>query len=340
MKKALITGITGQDGSYLAELLLGKGYEVHGIVRRVAFENQDERFSRIKHFLDKITLHYGDVTDYPTVWQVIARVRPDECYHLAAQSQVGISFRDQFGAFNTNTNSTHYLLSALKELKPDCRFYFAGTSEMFGNTIETPQKETTPFNPASPYGVSKLAAYHLTRMYRDAYGMFAVSGILFNHESPRRGFEFVTRKITSTVAKIKKGQEKELRLGNLSAKRDWGFAGDYVEAMWMMLQQDKPEDYVVGTGIDHTVRDFVDKAFIAAGINLKWEGEGVNERGVDKETGKTLVVVDEKLFRPLDVNVLRADATKAKERLGWRPKTTFDDLVKMMVEADLKALAE
>lgn len=340
MKKALITGITGQDGSYLAELLLGKGYEVHGIVRRVAFENQDERFSRIKHFLDEITLHYGDVTDYPTVWQVIAKVRPDECYHLAAQSQVGISFRDQFGAFNTNTNSTHYLLSALKELKPDCRFYFAGTSEMFGNTIETPQKETTPFNPASPYGVSKLAAYHLTRMYRDAYGMFAVSGILFNHESPRRGFEFVTRKITSTVAKIKKGQEKELRLGNLSAKRDWGFAGDYVEAMWMMLQQDKPEDYVVGTGIDHTVRDFVDKAFIAAGIHLKWEGEGVNERGVDKETGKTLVVVDEKLFRPLDVNVLRADATKAKERLGWRPKTTFDDLVKMMVEADLKALAE
>jgi len=335
-KIALISGATGQDGSYLTELLLDKGYEVHGIVRRVAFENQDERFSRIKHLLDKITIYYGDVADYPTVWKIIAAVKPDELYHLAAQSQVGISFQDQFGAFRINTASTHYILSALKELRPDCRFYFAGTSEMFGNAVETPQKETTPFNPASPYGISKLASYHLTRMYREAYGMYTSTGILYNHESPRRGDEFVTRKITSTVAKIKKGLEKELRLGNLDAKRDWGFAGDYVEVMWLMLQQETPDDYVVGTGENHTVKEFVEKAFRVAGIEIEWQGSGVDEKGIDKKTGRVLVVVDKDLFRPLDVNELRADATKAREILGWQPQVKFEDLVKMMVKSDLK----
>lgn len=338
MKKVLITGITGQDGSYLAELLLNKGYEVHGIVRRVAFENQDERFSRIKHILPKITLHYGDVADYPTVWQVIAKVKPDECYHLAAQSQVGISFKDQFGAFRVNTDSTHYILSALKELKPDCRFYFAGTSEMFGNVAEMSKNEKTPFNPVSPYGISKLASFYLTRMYREAYGMFACSGILFNHEGPRRGYEFVSRKITSTAAKIKKGFANELRLGNLDAKRDWGFAGDYVEVMWLMLQQDKPDDYVIGTGENHSVREFVEKAFRVAGIEIEWQGRGVDERGINKKTSRILVVVDKNLFRPLDIHELKADTRKAREALGWRPKTSFDELVKIMMDADLNAV--
>lgn len=338
MKKVLITGITGQDGSYLTELLLSKDYEVHGIVRRVALEDQDKRFSRINHLLSKITIHYGDVTDYPTVWNIVAKVKPDECYHLAAQSQVGISFKDQFSAFNTNTNSTHYLLSSLKELQPKCKFYFAGTSEMFGNTTEMPQNEKTPFNPASPYGISKVAAYHLTRLYREAYGMFAVSGILFNHESPRRGFEFVTRKITSTVAKIKRGQKNALSLGNLDAKRDWGFAGDYVRVMWLMLQQNKPEDYVIGTGENHTVREFVEKAFKVAGIDVEWRGEGINEKGIDKNTGETVVIVDKKWFRPLDVNNLKADPTKAIKKLNWHPIVSFDELVRMMVETDLKMI--
>lgn len=342
MKKVLITGITGQDGSYLAELLLSKDYEVHGLVRRVAFENPNERFSRINHLIKdkKIQLHYGDVVNYPTVWRIIGQLRPDEVYHLAAQSQVKISFEDEFGAFATNTYSAHYLLSAIKELKPDCKFYFAATSEMFGKTLNSPQDEKTPFNPVSPYGISKMAGFYLTKMFRKAYGIFACSGILANHESPRRGFEFVTRKITSTAAKIKFGLEKELRIGNLNSKRDWGFAGDYVKAMWLMLQQDKPDDYVIGVGENHTVREFVEKAFLYAGMELKWEGEGVNERGIDKNSGKTLVVVDEEFFRPTDVNVLLINPAKARKVLGWTSDVTFDELVKMMVEADIAVLSK
>jgi len=342
-KKVIITGIAGQDGSYLAEFLLSKGYDVHGIIRRVVFENQDDqdkKFFRIKHLIDKITLHYGDVTDYSMLKLVIAKVKPDELYHLAAQSRVDISFKDDFSVFHVNTDSTHYILSALKELKPDCRFYFAGTSDMFGNAVEAPQNEKTPFNPVSPYGISKLASYHLTRVYREAYGIFACSGILFNHESPRRGLEFVTKKITATVAKIKRGLEKELQLGDLDANRDWGFAGDYIKAMWKVLQQNEPEDYVIGTGENHTVREFVEIAFWSVGIEIEWHGKGVGERGVDKKTGKTLVVVDEKWFRPIDINELKADATKARQKLDWRPKISFDELVKMMVDSDLKGVSK
>lgn len=320
-KKALITGISGQDGSYLAEFLILKGYEVHGLVRRIALENQDSRFSRIGHLIrdQKISIHYGDTTDYPTIWRLIASIKPDEVYHLAAQSQVKISFEDEFNAFESNTNSTHYLLSAIRELKPDCRFYFAGTSEMFGNAKQSPQSEETPLNPASPYAISKAAAFHLTKMYRQAYGTFACSGILFNHESPRRGFEFVTRRITSSVAKIKNGLEKELKLGNLDARRDWGFAPDYVEAMWLMLQQAKPDDYVVGTGESHTVREFMELAFDLAGLD-----------------SQKYVTTDSNLLRPIDVHELRADSAKAKRILNWQPKVKFNDLVRIMVQSDME----
>lgn len=319
-KIALITGITGQDGSYLTELLLKKGYEVHGLVRRVAHENENQHFSRIAHVIDKVSIHYGDVTDYATLFRLIATLRPDEVYHLAAQSQVGISFKDDFGTFRANTDGTHYLLSAIKETKPDCRFYFAGTSELFG-CEKPPQNEHTPFEPVSPYAVSKLAAFHLVKIYRKAYGIFACSGILFNHESPRRGFEFVTRKITSTAAKIKLGLATQLSLGNIDVKRDWGFAGDYVEAMWLMLQRSEPDDYVVGTGETHSIRDFLEASF--GFLNLDW---------------KKYVVVDQKLLRPLDVNELKADSQKARAILGWSPKVGFKELVEMMVKADLDTL--
>lgn len=319
MKKALITGITGQDGSYLAELLLEKGYEVHGIDRRIAFEDQATRFSRINHLLDKVHLHYGDVTDYPTLWKLVSEIMPDEIYHLAAQSQVAVSFEDEFGALKTNMFSTSYLLSIIRSVKPDCKFYFAATSEMFGGAKTTPQSEETPFSPISPYAISKVASFFMTKMYRDAYGIFACSGILFNHESPRRGFEFVTRKITTTAAKIKLGLEKELRLGNLDTKRDWGFAGDYVKAMWLMLQQEKADDYVVGTGESHTVREFVELAFKA--LDLDWQ---------------KYVVVDKKFYRPTDPVDLKADVTKAHSILKWQPEVKFNDLVKMMVESDLQ----
>lgn len=320
MKKALITGITGQDGSYLAELLISKDYEVHGLERRVAFEDSDKRYSRISHLIsdNKISLHYGDVTDYPSIWKLIQKIQPDEIYHLAAQSQVKVSFDDEFGTFRNNINGTHHVLSAVKELKPDCKFYFAASSEMFGKVQSSPQDENTPFNPVSPYAITKVVGFDLTKIYRDAYKIFGCSGILFNHESPRRGFEFVTRKITSTAAKIKLGMEKELRLGNLEAKRDWGFAGDYVEAMWLMLQTEKPNDYVVGTGVNHTVKEFLEIAFGA--LELDWQ---------------KYVVVDEKFFRPLEVHTLLANPEKAKKNFGWQPKTSFEDLVKMMVEADL-----
>lgn len=319
-RKALVTGITGQDGSYIAEFLLSKGYEVHGIVRRVAFENPRHHLWRVKHILDRLHLHPASMESFASLFKVIEKVQPDECYHLAAQSFVSYSFDDEFSTINTNINGTHYMLAAVKESAPRCRFYFAGSSEMFGKVDRVPQDENTPFHPRSPYGISKVAGFDLVRNYREAYGLYACNGISFNHESPRRGLEFVTRKITSTVARIKAGKENELRLGNLEARRDWGFAGEYVEAMWLMLQQREPDDYVIATGEAHSVQEFVELAFRHAQLN--WEQH---------------VRIDERLLRPAEVNVLLGDFTKAKSKLGWTPKTDFSALVQMMVEADLKA---
>jgi GDPmannose 4,6-dehydratase len=318
MKKALITGITGQDGSYLAEFLLSKGYAVHGIVRRVALEDSEHRLWRIRHLLDKIILHPGSMESYASIFNIVEGIKPDECYHLAAQSFVSYSFEDEFSTINTNINGTHFMLSAVKENVPQCRFYFAASSEQFGHVREVPQNENTPFHPRSPYGISKVAGFDLTRNYREAYGIFACNGILFNHESPRRGFEFVTRKITHAVARIKMGLSKELILGNLNAKRDWGFSGDYVEAMWLMLQQSKPDDYVIATGETHTVREFVKLAFSCAGLN--W---------------KKYVKIDKDFYRPAEVHLLMGDYSKAKKKLGWKPKVKFEELVEMMVDADM-----
>lgn len=320
-RKALITGITGQDGSYLADLLLSKGYEVHGIVRRVAIEDPGHRLGRIGHLRDRVQLHAGSLESFPSLYRILARVEPDECYHLAAQSFVSDSFDDEFSTFQTNINGTHYLLAALKEVRPKCRFYFAGSSEMFGKVHETPQTETTRFHPRSAYGITKVAGFDLTRNYREAYGIHASSGILFNHESPRRGFEFVTRKVTSGVASIVAGQSKEIRLGNLDAKRDWGHAADYVQAMWLMLQQDLPDDYVVATGETHSVRDFVDAAFSAVGLDYR-----------------NHVVVDPDFFRPAEVDLLIGNAAKAQRVLGWAPRCGFEDLIREMVTADCRAL--
>ncbi|MCB2203180.1 GDP-mannose 4,6-dehydratase [bacterium] len=321
MKKALITGITGQDGSYLAELLLAKGYEVHGIVRRVAIEAPTQRLGRIQHLIDDIHLHPASLESYPSLFKVVRDVQPNECYHLAAQSFVSYSFEDEFSTFNTNINGTHYLLSSIKENAPDCRFYFAGSSEMFGKVRETPQNEDTPFHPRSAYGITKVAGFDLTRNYREAYGIKAASGILYNHESPRRGFEFVTRKITSTVARIKQGKAKELRLGNLDAKRDWGYAKEYVEAMWLILQQDEPKDYVIATGKTHSVREFVKVAFDHVGLN--WEDH---------------VVVDPAFYRPAEVELLLGDPSRAKAELGWEHNTLFKQLVELMVDSDIDAI--
>jgi GDPmannose 4,6-dehydratase len=318
MKKALITGITGQDGSYLAEFLLSKGYEVHGIVRRVALEDPTHRTWRINHIRDKVKLHSASLESYASVFHVIEKVRPDECYHLAAQSFVSYSFEDEFSTMNTYINGTHSILSALKERAPKCRFYFAGSSEMFGVAPKSPQSEETPLFPRSSYGISKLAGFHLTRNYREAYNMFACSGILFNHESPRRGFEFVTRKITDAAARIKMGLEKELFLGNLDAKRDWGFAGDYVKAMWLMLQQDKPDDFVAATGETHTIREFLDLAFGHA--DMDW---------------KKYVKVDKQFYRPAEIFELKGDYSKARKALKWEPSVSFKELVFMMVDSDL-----
>jgi len=321
MKKALITGITGQDGSYLAEFLLEKGYEVHGIVRRVALEDPAHRLWRIRHILDRLILHCASMESYASIFNVVDKVKPDECYHLAAQSFVSYSFEDEFSTINTNINGTHFVLSAIKDRASHCKFYFAASSEMFGLANETPQNENTPFHPRSPYGISKVAGFDLTRNYREAYDLFALSGILFNHESPRRGFEFVTRKITDSVARIKLGLAKELRLGNLEAKRDWGYAADYVKAMWLMLQQDEPDDYVIATGETHSVREFVELAF--GYVDLDW---------------KDYVVVDEKLYRPAEIYELRGDFSKARKKLGWRPTVSFEKLIKMMVDADMERL--
>jgi len=321
MKNALITGITGQDGSYLAELLLDKGYEVHGIARRVAFEDPVHRLGRIKHILDRIVLHPASLESYASIFSVVEKVKPDECYHLAAQSFVGYSFEDSFSTINININGTLFILSALQERAPSCKFYFAASSEMFGKVKETPQNEDTRFNPRSPYGISKVAGFDFTRNYRESYGLFACNGILFNHESPRRGFEFVTRKITSAVARIKAGLETELRLGNLEAKRDWGFAGDYVKAMWLMLQQDAPDDYVIATGETHSVREFAQAAFDYVGLN--W---------------KNYVVVDECFYRPAEVHTLTGNYAKGKKKLNWEPTVRFEELVKMMVDCDLEQI--
>ncbi|MBI4442286.1 MAG: GDP-mannose 4,6-dehydratase [Acidobacteria bacterium] len=320
-KRALITGITGQDGSYLAELLLSKGYDVHGIVRRVALEDPMGRLSRIYHLIEKISLHAASLESYASIHSVVEKVRPDECYHLAAQSFVSYSFDDEFSTLNTNINGTHYMLAAIKNLARDCHFYFAGSSEMFGHARQVPQNELTPFHPRSSYGISKVAGFELTRNYRETYGVYAVSGISFNHESPRRGFEFVTRKITSGVARILAGRIHELSLGNLDAKRDWGYAQEYVQAMWLMLQQPEPEDFVLATGEAHSVRDFVELAFSCAGLNY-------NDH----------VVIDPALYRPAEVNLLLGDASKARRVLGWSPTTRFEGLVRAMVEEDCRLL--
>ncbi len=321
MKRALITGITGQDGSYLAELLLEKGYEVHAIARRVAMEDPEHRMWRIRHVLDRVKLHSATLESFPSIFRAIRDVQPDECYHLAAQSFVSYSFEDEFSTLQTNINGTHHVLAAVKDLAPKCRFYFAGSSEMMGKVREVPQTEMTPFHPRSAYGISKCAGFELTRNYREAYGMHASSGILYNHESPRRGYEFVTRKITSHVARIKLGMAHELRLGNLEARRDWGHARDYVRAMWLMLQQETPDDYVVATGQAWSVRDFCQKAFDV--VDLDWQDH---------------VVVNPAFYRPAEVDLLLGKSTKAKRVLGWERTVSFDDLVREMVEADLKWL--
>ena len=320
-ERALITGITGQDGSYLAELLVSKGYQVHGIIRRVALEDPEHRLSRITHLLDRIQVHAASLESYASIHQVVDKVKPQECYHLAAQSFVSYSFDDEFSTLNTNINGTHYLLAAVKNLAPECRFYFAGTSEMFGKAEETPQKETTRFHPRSSYGISKVAGFHLTRNYREAYGMHASGGILFNHESPRRGYEFVSRKITAGVARILAGKVKELHLGNLEAKRDWGHAREYVEAMWLMLQQPEPDDYVVATGETHSVREFAELAFSYVGLDYR-----------------DYVVPDPTLYRPAEVTILLGDAAKARNRLGWAPRIGFRELVREMVDSDRRLL--
>ena len=320
-QSALITGITGQDGSYLAELLLSKGYDVHGIVRRVALEDPEHRLTRIHGILDDISLHAASIENYASVHQVVERVQPQECYHLAAQSFVSYSFDDEFSTHNTNINGTHYLLAAVHHIVPTCRFYFAGSSEQFGNADEAPQTESTPFHPRSSYGISKVAGFQLARYYRETRGLHVSNGILFNHESPRRGFEFVTRKITSGVARILAGKSQDLRLGNLDARRDWGHAREYVAAMWLMLQQPAPDDYVIATGETHSVREFAEKAFRCVGLNYR-----------------DYVTVDKDLYRPAEVNTLTGDSSKARTRLGWKHTVGFDDLVPEMVRADCEAL--
>ena len=346
MKTALITGITGQDGSFLAELLIEKGYSVHGIIRRSSSFNTE----RIEHLYLRewikdqkqdraINLHYGDMTDSSSLIRILQQVQPDEIYNLAAQSHVKVSFDVPEYTAETDAVGTLRLLEAIRilGLENKTKIYQASTSELYGMVQEVPQKETTPFYPRSPYGVAKMYAYWITKNYRESYGMFAANGILFNHESERRGETFVTRKITLAAARIAKGLQNKLYLGNLSALRDWGYAKDYVECMWLILQQEKPDDFVVATGEAHSVREFCTLAFKYAGIDLEWRGEGVNEQGVDVKTGNVLVEVDPKFFRPAEVEQLLGDPTKANKELGWNPrKTSFEDLVRIMVESDLK----
>jgi GDPmannose 4,6-dehydratase len=321
-KRALITGITGQDGSYLAEHLLDLGYEVHGLVRRVALEQPEQRLGRLKKCRDRIQMHPASLDSYASVFHVFTKQQFDECYHLAAQSFVAESFADGFSTMNTNINGTHYVLAALREVQPNCRFYFAGSSEMFGKVHETPQRENTPFHPRSPYGVSKVAGFYLALNYREAYGIACCNGILFNHESPRRGFEFVTRKITDGVARIKLGLASELLLGNLDAKRDWGHARDFVRAMHLMLQQPEADDYVVATGETHSVREFCELAFGEVGLDYR-----------------DFVRKNEAVYRPAEVDLLIGDYSKARKVLGWEPTVNFSGLVKEMVHADMELLS-
>jgi len=328
MKKALITGITGQDGSYLAELLLGKGYEVHGIIRRASQINTQ----RIDHIYNRIKLYYGDLTDSTNLVRVIQQVKPDEIYNLGAQSHVKVSFEMPEYTADVDAMGTLRVLEAVRllGLEDRVRIYQASTSELYGLVQETPQKETTPFYPRSPYGVAKLYGYWITKNYREAYGMYACTGILFNHESPRRGETFVTRKITQALSKISCGLQDVLELGNLNAKRDWGHAKDFVEAMWLMLQQDEPEDFVIATGKQYSVREFVEEAAPYFGMQITWRGEGLGEIGYDVFSGKEVIKVNPKYFRPAEVETLLGDATKAKEKLGWEPKTSFKQLVEDM----------
>ena len=335
MKKALITGITGQDGSYLAELLLEKGYEVHGITRRASLPNTD----RIQHLLGKITLHDGDLSDSSSIQRIMSIVRPDEVYNLAAQSHVQVSFDVPEYSGDVDALGVLRMLEAIRILgmEKTCRFYQASTSELYGKVEEVPQRETTPFHPYSPYAIAKQYGFWMVKEYREAYGMFAVNGILFNHESERRGENFVTRKITRAAGRIACGLQDKLELGNLDSKRDWGYAKDYVECMWLMLQHDVPEDFVIATGVQHTVREFTTLASAHNGIELEWQGSGLDEKGIDKATGTVLVQVNPAWFRPTDVDNLWGDPTKAKTVLGWNPqKTSYEDLCAIMAEHDLQ----
>lgn len=339
MKKALITGITGQDGSYLAELLLGKGYEVHGIIRRSSSFNT----GRIDHIYQdphetgvRLFLHYGDLNDASSLNKVLRDVRPDEIYNLGAQSHVKVSFDVPEYTGEVDALGAVRILEGIRETGLETKFYQASSSELYGKVVETPQKETTPFYPRSPYACAKAYAYYITVNYRESYGMFACNGILFNHESPRRGETFVTRKITRAAARISLGLQRCLYLGNLDAKRDWGFAGDYVEAMWLMLQQPKPDDYVIATGETRSVREFAEKVFARLDMPLEWRGKGMEEKGIDTKTGKTVIEVDPKYFRPAEVDLLLGDSTKARKKLNWKPGTDLDGLVVMMVDSDLE----
>jgi len=318
MKKAIITGVKGQDGSYLAELLLSKGYEVHGIVRRETIEN-NEKFKNIEKIRDKIIIHEGSINEYLNIYKIFTKVMPDECYHLSAPSFVNYSFSDDFQTMNNSFNSTHYLLSTIKEVKKDCKFYFAGSSEMFGEPLVSPQNENTPFNPKSIYGISKVSSHYLVKNYRERERIFASTGIMYNHESPRRGSHFVTKKIISTAVKIKKGLAEDLFLGNLDVKRDWGYAPDYVTGMWQILQQEIPDDFILSTGRLHSVKEFLTIAFNHVGLNYN-----------------DYLKIDENFFRPAEVETLLADPAKAKKELTWSPKTNFNELVIEMVESDLK----
>jgi len=315
--RSLITGISGQDGSFLAELLLEKGYEVHGIVRRSELENPERSLQNLKGILNRITLHPASIEAYPSMFEIVKNVQPEECYHLAASSFVSYSFDDEFAIFNSNVNGTHYILSILKQMDPQCKFYFAGSSELFGRVSSFPQNENTPFHPRSAYGITKATGFYLTSNYRDNYGLFACNGIAYNHESTRRGYEFVTRKIVRGAVQIKLGLAQELVLGNLDAKRDWGYAPDYVKAMWLMLQQDQPDDYVIATGILHSVRELCEITFSSLGLNYE-----------------EFVKVDPKFFRPAEEVPLVGDASKAFAKLGWKPQKTFREMLEEMVEFD------
>ncbi len=339
MKKALITGITGQDGSYLAELLLEKGYEVHGVIRRASTFNT----KRIDHLYEdshingvRLFLHYGDLSDGSNISRIIEKIKPDEIYNLAAQSHVRVSFDIPEYTGDVTGLGTLRLLDAIKETGINTKFYQASSSELYGKVQEIPQRETTPFYPRSPYACAKIYAYWITVNYRESYDLFACNGILFNHESPRRGETFVTRKITRGLSRIKLGLEEKLYLGNINAKRDWGYAKDYVEGMWLMLQQEKPDDYVLATGETHTVREFIEETAVHLGFDLEWRGADMNEKGIDKKTGKVIIEIDPKYFRPAEVDLLIGDPTKAKTQLGWSAKTKFKELVKIMAEADLQ----